>query len=1123
MFNSVRKWLKDLALDEYANVFAENDIHERILPDLTDADLRELGVTSLGHRKTLLKAIASLQTEKSAKPRSAVESKIATTTELLDSGAAERRQLTVMFCDLVGSTALAERLDPEDLRDLLAQYQDTCADVIQRYEGHIGRYVGDGLLVYFGYPQAHEDDAQRGVRGGLDIVDAIRKLDAQITDSNVNLAVRIGIATGRVVAGDIGSGERVEERAIVGEAPNIAARLQALAEPNTVVIGASTHRLVEGLFDCDDLGPQRLKGVSETVTAYRVRGQSGAPSRFEAKVARGLTSLVGREEEIGLLLKRWSEAKDGESQVVLLSGEPGTGKSRISQSFRECLQGQPHSRMLYYCSPYHQHSALYSAVNQLERELRLDKNDTPNQKLDKLDTVLRSFGLPVTHFGAALATFLSFPASERYPPLALSPSDRKRRALEAMVAMTEAMTTQQPLLMVIEDAHWIDPSTLELITLLVDQLRLKRFLMLVTFRPEFEPPWSDYAHVTSLVLNRLSHKECATMVMNVTGGRPIPEEILEQIVAKTDGVPLFVEELTKNILESGLLEEQGERLVLSGPLPPLAIPASLQDSLMARLDRLAPVKEIAQLAATLGRTFNYELLAAVAELEESTLNDALSQLVAAGLVYRHGLPPAAAYEFKHALVRDAAYQSLLKSTRQQHHQRIARVLEEQFPQIVETQPEFLAHHYTEAHLADQAIGYWRKAAEQAVERAGYVEALAHLAKGLDLMKTLPDTPERAKEELAMYIRQAESLQFLGRQEEIVGLLLEQRQRIERLGDPSLAGEFYYWLGHSYSWLGNREEATLNLERSLERATRSRDKAIMGLAHRALGLECRYSGQLDRAVAHAREAVELLEQTEHQLWLADAAYVLGFNYYWTGEFDLALQVATRLAAIGETIGRRRYQTLGTMLTGLSLATRGEWQAGIEACQRALELSPVPFETAVVLACLGRAYLEKRDVAQAVPVLEEAVKLGEQLRSLQYRAWFRTLLGEAYLLAGRIAEAGEQVEKALEVSSNTMFLLGAGCSRRALGWIAQAAGDLAEARGHLDEAIEIFRSAGAKYELARTYVARAELSHAQRDSDHVGRFLREAYQLFKELQLPEHLARTEQLARRLGAAILEESAP
>ncbi|TFH42691.1 MAG: adenylate/guanylate cyclase domain-containing protein, partial [Lysobacterales bacterium] len=408
----------------------------------------------------------------------------------------ERRQLTVMFCDLVGSTALAERLDPEDLRDLLAQYQDTCAGVIQRYEGHIGRYVGDGLLVYFGYPQAHEDDAQRGVRGGLDIVDAIRKLDAQITDPNVNLAVRIGIATGRVVAGDIGSGERVEERAIVGEAPNIAARLQALAEPDTVVIGASTHRLVEGLFDCDDLGPQRLKGISETVTAYRVRGQSSAPSRFEAKAARGLTSLVGREEEIGLLLKRWSEAKDGESQVVLLSGEPGTGKSRISQSFRERLQDQPHSRMLYYCSPYHQHSALYPAVDQLERGLRLDKNDTPNQKLDKLDTVLRSFGLPVTHFGAALATFLSLPASERYPPLALSPDDRKRRALEAMVAMTEAMTTQQPLLMVIEDAQWIDPSTLELITLLVDQLRLKRFLMLVTFRPEFQPPWSDYAHVT---------------------------------------------------------------------------------------------------------------------------------------------------------------------------------------------------------------------------------------------------------------------------------------------------------------------------------------------------------------------------------------------------------------------------------------------------------------------------------------------------------------------------------------------------------------------------------------------------------------------------------------------------
>jgi tetratricopeptide (TPR) repeat protein len=606
------------------------------------------------------------------------------------------------------------------------------------------------------------------------------------------------------------------------------------------------------------------------------------------------------------------------------------------------------------------------------------------------------------------------------------------------------------------------------------------------------------------------------MVMKVTGGKTLPQEVLEQIVAKTDGVPLFVEELTKNLLESGLLEERGKQFVLAGPLPPLAIPVSLQDSLMARLDRLiAQAKNVAQLAATLGRIFSYELLVAVARLKEDALNDALAQLVASGLVYRHGLPPAIAYEFKHALVQDAAYQSLLKSTRQEYHQRIASVLEERFPQIVETQPELLAHHYTEAHLVEKAIIYWRKAAEQAAERAGYIEALADLTRALELIKLLPDTPERIGEEFAVYLRQVEALHFLGRRQEIVDLLLQHQERLERLGNPSLAAEFYFWLGYAYSWLGNREGAARNLERSLEEATRSHDKAIMGLAHRALGLEYRYSGQLDNAVSHARHGMDLLGQTEHVLWLGDAAYTLAFNYYWVGQFDPALEVATQLDAIGKTIGSRRFQALGTMMTGVTLATRGYWEAGIEACRGALELAPDPFETAVVLACLGRTYLEKRDDTQAVPVLEKAVKLADQVRSRQWRAWFRTLLGEAYFLAHRIVEAREQLEQALEISLSTKFPLGAACSRRALGWIAQGTDDLGEARRQLDEAVQIFQSVGAKFELARTYLSQAELNNAQGDSRSVSAYLRDAYHLFRDLQVPKYVERTGQLAHALEA--------
>jgi class 3 adenylate cyclase/tetratricopeptide (TPR) repeat protein len=1031
---------------------------------------------------------------------------------------AERRQLTVMFCDLVGSTALSHRLDPEELRELLAQYQHVCGEVIDRYEGHIGRYVGDGLLVYFGYPQAHEGDAERAVRTGLDIVEAIKNLGREITDPDINLAVRIGITTGLVVVGDIGSGEHHEEQAIVGETPNLAARLQALAGPNCVMIGPTTHRLIQGLFHCEGLGPQRLKGIAKRLTPYLVHGRTDVRGRFEATLRQGLTPLVGREEEIGLLLKRWEQAKDTERQVVLLSGEAGAGKSRIIESFRERLGEEPHSRVLYYGSPYHQHSAFYPAIDQLARGLRFGKDDMPEQKLDKLDAVLGNLSLPIASFGPVLAHFLSLGASERYPPLTLSPEERKQRILEVMVAVIQAMASQNPVLMVVEDAQWVDPSTLELITLLIDQLRDKRLLMLITFRPEFSHPWSGYAHVSALTLNRLSHKECKSMVMRVTGGKALPQEVLEQIVAKTDGVPLFVEELTKNLLEAGLFKEQDGRLVLTGPLPAFAIPASLQDSVMARLDRLiADVKKLAQLAATLGRIFSHELLAAVARVKDDALNEALSQLVAAGLIYRHGVAPVIAYEFKHALVQDAAYQSLLKRTRQDYHQRIASVLEEHFPQIAQTQPELLAHHYTEAQRFEPAISYWQKAAEQASERAGYVEALADLAKGLDLFKTLPETSERTKQELRAYLRQVEALHFLGRRQEIVDLLLQHQEHLERLGNPSLAGEFYFWLGYAHSWLGNREEAARNLERSLQEATRSRDKAIMGLAHRALGLEYRYSGQLDSAVSHARQGMELLEQTEHPLWLGDAAYTLCFTYYWIGQFDLAGEVATRLDVIGETIGSRRLQALGTMMTGVTLATRGECEAGIEACRRALELAPDPFETAVVLACLGRAYLEKRNVSQAIPVLEEAVKLADEVRSRQYRAWFRTLLGEAYFLAHRMVEAREQIEEALKISFDTKFPLGTGCSRRVLGAIAQATGELDEAERHLDEAVQVFQLTGTKFELARTYLARAELSHARRNSERVRSDLSEAQRQFNALRIPKYVERTQQLAYEFGVTI------
>lgn len=1028
---------------------------------------------------------------------------------------AERRQLTVMFCDLVGSTPLSQRLDPEELRELLARYQHACGEVIDGFGGYIARYVGDGLLVYFGYPQAHEGDAERAVRTGLGIVEAMRTLGGQITDPDVTLAVRIGVTTGLVVVGDIGSGERHEQNAIVGDTPNLAARLQALAQPNCVVIGPTTHRLIQGLFDCEGLGPQQLKGIAKPITPYLVRGLTDVRSRFEATLRRGLTPLVGREEEIGLLLKRWQQAKDAEGQVVLLCGEAGAGKSRIIESFHERLGEEPHSRVLYYGSPYHQHTAFYPVIEQLTRALRFGKDDTPSQKLDKLDTVLADLALPIADVGPVLATFLALPASERYPPLALGPEERKRRTLEVMLALIEAMASQNPVLMVVEDAQWIDPSTLELVTLLIDQLRAKRFLMLVTFRPEFAQPWSGYAHVTTLMLNRLSHKQCASMVMQVTGGKALPQEVLEQIVAKTDGVPLFVEELTKNLLESGLFKEQDGRLVLTGPLPPFAIPASLQDSLMARLDRLiVEVKKVAQLAAALGRIFSHELLAAVARLKDDALNDALAQLVTSGLIYRHGLAPAIAYEFKHALVQDAAYQSLLKRTRQDYHQRIAGVLEERFPQIVQTQPELLAHHYTEALLPEQAIGYWQKAAEQAGERAGYVEALADLTKGLDLIMTLPDTPARARQELMVHLREVEALHFLGRREEIVDLLRPHQARLERVGDAFLAGQYYFWLGWAHAWLGHRAEATENLSRSLTEATRSGDEALMGRVHRALALECTYSGRpLDEAVAHARQAVALLERTADHLWFSQALYALSYCCYYAGDFDGALDAAARLDTLGETIGSRRAQA-ESAIGGLAYATRGDPTVGIEMCQRALELSPDPFETAFVLACLGKAYSEAGDLGRAVPTLEQATQLADQVRSRQWRAYFRAWLGEAYLRDNQLDKAQEVLGETLAVCTDLKFAVGIGWCHHLLGRVAQTKRKLAEVRRHLDKAVQTFELVGAKFELARTCLARAELSNAQADPERARNCLDEAHRLFESLRAPKYVERTQQLAREFS---------
>jgi class 3 adenylate cyclase/predicted ATPase len=713
--DQIADWLKKLDLGEYAQRFAENGIDFGVLPDLTDHDLEDLGVL-LGHRRKILRAIGALTESKAVAVQPPPHD-------------AERRQLTVMFCDLVGSTALSRSLDVEDLHDVIGAYHGCCAEAIKHEGGFVARYMGDGVLAYFGYPHAHEDDAERAVRAGLALVNSVAKLDAHV---GTPLRARIGIATGVVIVGDVLGESTAQEHAVVGETPNLAARLQTLAEPNKVTIDRNTRRLLGDLFEFRSLGLVSIQGFEDPVAVWQVTGASGIDSRFEALRAAS-TPLVGREEEINLIMSRWQQSKGGDGSIVMISGEAGIGKSRIAETVVERLSGEPHARLRLYCSPHHQDSAFYPWITQLERAAGFRREDAPEQRLDKLEAVLALATSNPRETAPILATLLSIPTGNRYPPQELGPKKRKEKTLSAFVAQVEALAARQPVLIVVEDAHWCDPSSRDLFDLIIDRVATLPILVVVTLRPEFTPPWAGLAHVTQLYINRLQSRQCAEMISDVAGGKALPHEIADQIVDRTDGVPLFIEELTKAVIESGVLADAGERWTLAGPLPPLAIPTSLNASLLARLDHLARVREVAQMGAALGRRFSHELISAVASMPQRQLDDALSMLVGNALILRRGIPPDAEYTFKHALVQDAAYSTLLRRRRLQLHGRITQALEGQFPEIVEAQPELLARHCAEAGLVEKAVDYYLKAGRQAIAKGAMTEAVAQLKKGLDLL------------------------------------------------------------------------------------------------------------------------------------------------------------------------------------------------------------------------------------------------------------------------------------------------------------------------------------------------------------------------------------------------------
>ncbi|WP_338821938.1 adenylate/guanylate cyclase domain-containing protein [Bradyrhizobium septentrionale] len=1057
-------WLRGLGLERYEPAFRENAIDEAILPKLTAEDLRDLGVTAVGHRRILVDAIAALRAEAF---RDTPELSVEPDRSGGKAPEAERRQLTIMFADLVGSTALSARLDPEELRDIIGAYHRRCAEVITRSGGFVAKYLGDGVLAYFGYPQAHEEDAEQAVRAGLALIEAVAKLDGGQATS---LQVRVGIATGLVVVGDLLGEGAAQEQAVIGETPNLAARLQGLAEPHTVVIADNTRRLLGGLFDYRDLGTVPVAGIHYPVRVWRVVGASLVGSRFEALRAAS-TPLIGREEEIALLTRRWERAKAGDGSVVLIAGEPGIGKSRIAQTLLEQLSEEPHTRLRYFCSPHHQHSALYPSITQLEQAAGFRREDTAETRLDKLVAVLAMANKELSEAVPLLADLLSIPTGDRYPPLNFTPQKRKEKTLHVQVAQVEGLAARQPLLMLWEDIHWSDPTTLESLDLLIDRAATLRVLVILTFRPEFSSPWVGRPHVTLLSLNRLSPRHRAEMIAHITGGKTLPPEIANQIIDRTDGVPLFIEELTKSVVESGWMTDAGDHYSVPGPVLPLAIPTTLHASLLARLDRLAPTREVVQIAATLGRQFSHELISAVAAMSQPQLEGALVQLIRAELVFRRGTPPDATYTFKHALVQDTAYGTLLRSKRQQLHARIAQALEEKFPDIAATQPEVLAHHFTEADLTENAVAYWRKAGQRAAERSAHAEAIAHLRKGLMVAERVSDPAERARRELDLqlvlapvlittkswaapeveqaYLRARDLCRQVGDVAQLFtvswGLWLVYQQRCEfkmardlldelfavarRRADPALLLQ-----AHHAAWttLLNLPELTAcraHLEAGLAlyrpdayRAHKflygSHDAAVCNLYTAAAALWP--LGFPEQALATAREAVSMARELSHPFSLVLALVFAAMIYQHRREAEPAREQAeAAIAVCAEHDIAPHLAAAGSILRGWAIAVRGKAAEGIAEVRdglAAVQPTGVRIRRPYYLALLAEASTWAGEIEQGLIALAEAAAAVEETGERRWEAEIYRLLGELTVArrGGDRTEAEACFRRALDVA-------------------------------------------------------------------------------------------------------------
>jgi predicted ATPase/class 3 adenylate cyclase len=1054
----VGEWLRKVGLGRYEPAFVENAIGFDVLPDLTDDDLVKLGMV-LGDRKRFLKARA----EESPGRGAASEAKDPPG-EHSALGGAERRHLTMMICDLVGSTALANRLDPEDMGAVIDVLQAACARITLAFDGFVAEFRGDGILAYFGYPRAHEDDAERTVRAALDIAGAVARLK---TVAEEPLSVRIGIATGLVVVGDRGGEDVMRDHTVIGETPNLAARLQALAEPGEVVIAASTRRLLGDLFPLRDLGHHKVKGITEPIAAWAVEGVSSSGSRFEAIHAAALTELIGRENELDFLLERQRFAWKGNGQVVLISGEAGIGKSRLAAALEEKIGDQPHTLLQYQCSPHYSNSALYPFIAQLERAVGFKAHDTSDERFAKLEALLAMPAPRGQEIAPLFAALLSIPTNDRYPILPPNPAQQRRRTFAALLDQFESLARHKPVLFVFEDVHWADATSLELLDLTIERLRHLPVLALFTLRPEFEPPWAGLPNVGTLALGRLDRSNAESIVTQVTGGHTLPADVMNQIIAKTDGNPLFVEELTKTVLEGDILVKSADGYRLNGPLPPLAIPTTLQDSLMARLDHLAPVKDIGQIGAAIGREFSYSLMREVTRRDEPSLKNALAKLEEAELLFRHGEPPEAVYNFKHVLVRDAAYESVLKSRRQQLHGRIARTMEEKFPDIVASQPEVLAHHFTEGNLIEPAINYWLRAGNLALGRSANA-AVSHLNQGLKLVAGIGE-PASQKLELLLqtslgnalrtskgwstesvkeaYTRALALCSQDGLDEHtlpaVFGLwtwnflraTLREAQALaenlvrtaENVGDTVYKVFAHEALGFTFFAQGKFAAAHTELERGINLCEDSKAGAYLDLSAQDPRVHIRsydamtlwLLGFPDRALQLCAEASHYAEMTRHPFSEAMIQTISLRVHQLRGEVDIVSEQADAVISLCEEHEFVHYVAMALILRGWARAQRGEFEKGIAEIEEGLKqeraTGALLLET-YSLGLLADACIKNERYGQALEFLSQAQsRLEEEDTERFYEAEIYRLLGETYLRSNQSLDRAEHYfSKGLKVA-------------------------------------------------------------------------------------------------------------